>query len=146
MPVPHSKDLRQINESLLQKDRVIFQLEPLLWMLGHIQFSLSTLKTISQKKKKEKKEKEKEKKIVKKTPISQFVRALGVLWCKPLWISNLDVLGAHLSDIDLKSWGTRRGVQTLCSLEKLGVENSNYGLPCRMDFMARLCLGLSYPI
>lgn len=46
--------------------------------------------------------------------ISQLPIALRVSECEPWWLSNIDVLGAHLSVARLKSGRALCGVQTLC--------------------------------
>lgn len=55
--------------------------------------------------------------------------------CKPYWLSQLDVLGAHLLGVGLKSWGARFGVQTFPPQgETQGCEiPPNCRLPCRHE-------------
>lgn len=49
---------------------------------------------------------------------------------KAYWLSELCVLGAHLSNGSFKSWGAKCGVQTLCSREKLGILSSHLIVQC----------------
>lgn len=81
--------------------------------------------------------------------ISQFAVMLQVSCNKPCWLSKLDVLGAHLSD--LKSWMPDVGFKPFPPLGE-GRRSSGFWVPSWLwvitmwvvGFMVTLCLSSSY--
>lgn len=70
------------------------------------------------------------------------------VWTEPCWFSKLDVLGAHLSQVQvLKVREAQCGVQTFCSSVTSCVSpHMGGGEVGVVRFTARLCPSLSYPL
>ena len=67
--------------------------------------------------------------------------------CKPDWLSELGVLGAHFLGGTLKTGGAKCEVQTFHSSGRswyLGVSSWFFGTVMEAEFIGRVCLSLSY--
>ena len=76
---------------------------------------------------------------------SLFATVFGSEVCKPDWLSELGVLGAHFLGGTLKRGGAKCEVQTFHSTGRswyLGVSSWLFGTVMEVEFIGRVCLGL----